>query len=145
MGARFTVLPRRGGSPRSVQYKAPIGDIQVQIDWLRQVFIEKLNIVAIGGRLSPFGISMLARKMRPLPALSSAFLGPVKLATLRIDGNANAPFRCVGTPAADRPGSCPTRVSISDPVEVGAHHSHPLRDRTNRACCSSSPARAASE
>ena len=50
----------------------PIFQIELEIDRLRQTIEQSFDIGPVRG-VSPFGMSIFARKMRPLPALAGPF------------------------------------------------------------------------
>jgi hypothetical protein len=58
--------------PAVCPIEGPIGEVEVQIDWLRQFFIEKLNVFAIRRRLTWWDLDVRP-KDRPSPTLSAPF------------------------------------------------------------------------
>src|SRR5277367_2971390 len=71
--------------------KGPIGEVEVQIDWLRQVLIKKFNVSAIRGRLTLRDLDVSPTDSA-LTGVASPFLSPIKLAAFGVYGDADTPF-----------------------------------------------------
>src|SRR6266404_9153482 len=82
------VAPRR--IPAVGPIKGPIGEVEVQIDWLRQVFIKKFNVSAIRGSLTLRDLDVSPRDSA-LTGVVRPFLGPIKLAAFGVHGDADTP------------------------------------------------------
>src|ERR1700692_246341 len=102
--------------------KGPIGEVEVQIDWLRQVFIKKFNVSAIRGSLTLRDLDVSPRDSA-LTGVVRPFLGPIKLAAFGVHGDADTPFPRV------RSGAWITLARVHEsfdfrPIQVCSHHSH---------------------
>src|SRR5258708_38256377 len=71
--------------------KGPIGEVEVQIDWLRQVFIKKVNVSTMRGSLTLRDLDVSPRDSA-LTGVVRPFLGPIKLAAFGVHGDADTPF-----------------------------------------------------
>src|SRR5262245_2407278 len=69
----------------------PIGSVEVQINRLRKVFIKKLNISAILGRLS-WRDDNVGPENSTVTGVAIAFLRPINLAALDVYSNAHTPL-----------------------------------------------------
>src|ERR1700693_5409476 len=63
--------------------KGPIGEVEVQINWLRQVFIKKFNVSAIRGSMTLRDLDV-SPKDSAIAGVGRSFLGPIKLAAFNI-------------------------------------------------------------
>src|SRR6202166_5266159 len=63
--------------------KGPIGEVEVQIDGLRQVFIKKFNVSAIRGSLTLRDLDVSPRDSAHAGVIRP-FLGPIKLAAFGV-------------------------------------------------------------
>src|SRR5579863_2594979 len=104
--------------------KGPIGKIEIQIDWLRQVFKEHLDVFAIC-RCLTLGDFEICAKDTSSAAFIRPLLGPIKLATLRVHRNAHAPLRLVLAGTRVPPAGIDKRFDVGT-IQVPAHDSHPL-------------------
>src|SRR5215831_9532774 len=74
--------------------KGPMGKIEIQIDRLGQVFIENFNVAAICWSLT-FGKFEIGAKDASFSSFIGSLLGPIKLSTLWVHRNADAPLLLV--------------------------------------------------
>src|SRR5215469_17957125 len=106
--------------PAVCPIQGAIGEVEIQIDWLRQVFIQKFNVCAIRWRLT---WRDLDASPKDSAGVVIAFLRPIKLAALRVHRNADTPFPLIWSRA---------RIALAGvhegfdfrPVKVYPHHSH---------------------
>src|SRR6185503_11219622 len=75
-----------------------IFEIEFQINRLRQAIEEHFNIAAVGRVFAPRDFDIRATDLSYISVVRT-FLRPVNLPSLRIDGDSDAPFLCVGAGA----------------------------------------------
>ena len=122
MDARFTVLPR-GGIAAIGPVEDAILEIELEIDRLRQVVEEYLDVGAVGGGLTLRDLDARA-KDSALVSIVRAFLRPVDLLALGVDRDPNAPPGLVA-PIGVAATRLDERFDLRA-VEIRAHHPHPF-------------------
>src|SRR5262249_21853068 len=113
------VAVRRIAAVRPIQ--DPCGVVDFEIDWLRQVFEQHLDVATMVrgfacGNIDP-GAQYPAES-----GVTGALLRPVEMATDVVDGDAHAPLHLVAAIIAALPGL--HESLYVRPVEVAAHDPH---------------------
>ena len=100
----------------------PIGQIEVQIDWLGQTIEQHFDVVAVRGCL-PLRDFQIGAKNAALSGVVIAFLRPIKLASVSVDGDTHAPFSRVLTGAGVALAGVNEGFDIGT-IQIGPHHAH---------------------
>ena len=100
-----------------------IFEIELEIDRLWQAVEEDFDVGAVGGRLTAGDFEACA-KDSALVSVVRAFLRPVDLLTLGVDGDPNAPPGLVA-PVSVATARLDERFNLRA-IEIRAHHAHPF-------------------
>ena len=106
-------------------------EIELEIDRLRQAVEEDFDVGAVGGGLTLRDFDSRA-KDSALVSIVGAFLRPVDLVALGVDGDANAPPGLVA-PIRVAAARLDERLNLR-PIEISSASLASLRGRTSRAC-----------
>src|SRR5262249_386699 len=98
------------------------GQIDIEVNRLRQALIEQFNILAIRWRLSRWDLDIGAEDS-PLAGVVFAFLCPVDFPIAYIDGDAHAPFLLIGPRSRIALTRVDKRFNVGT-IEVDSHHAH---------------------
>ena len=95
-GARIHGRPIHGVAARRIAavgpVHRPVSEVEFEVDGFRQIPHRAARCLCGSLAVWPFGISRLARKMRPSPALSRTFLSPIEFSAFDVERDSHAPF-----------------------------------------------------